>query len=552
VIGCTKDEEHIKNTGNAEINPFGTINPSEVTGEIINWNEFMIRTSLDVNSDIFQNFNIGNSNSSTELLVTTNTDNEELLVSQVQVFVYEDVTTYTFVVLENNEDNSFRNLILRTEDHIDFEAFIALYNPTIEWLNSNQNTTAYEGSVEVYPYSGNYLITTESSSSMSCSYAMQVIWECDAGRNHGPQHHPCIGGNEVVGVNITETCIPSYPEEGGGGDNGGDNGVPWQGGNNGGGENAGGSNEDGTDRNLVTLPNRNIDCSANLNAYYSQSSPFNVDLAEVSQCNDSISTSLVEANEKFMCIYNKLTQSPKFKDLFIDTFGESQELNVSFKISDTLNSNGRCLPNNLQYNANTNEIINSDMQILISKNYIESSSAIAVAKTILHESIHAYLMVKHYGCNQGSPIEGWDDVDLSELLDEYLFECEMLQGQHEFMFNYMIPTMSEILESLKDDLIPQNHQSAAEDYLFINETNPTVDPNNGEYIQDTPWDWDEFFKYLSISGLQNSSAFHFEIGSLNSQEEINQGIDNETPKAKNFIKYAISVGVNMFKKECNE
>ena len=41
------------------------------------------------------------------------------------------------------------------------------------------------------------------------------------------------------------------------------------------------------------------------------------------------------------------------------------------------------------------------------------------------------------------------------------------------MFNFIIPTMTEILNDLKDDLIPISNQNAVESDLFINETNPT-------------------------------------------------------------------------------
>ena len=286
-----------------------------------------------------------------------------------------------------------------------------------------------------------------------------------------------------------------------------------------------------------------------INSDYSQLSPFNVNLIEVYPC-EIIDTSNVIYNQKFMCIYDKLTQSPKFKDLFIDTFGESESLNVTFKISDTLSTAGLCDPN-IIYNPVTGQITSADIDIIIQKTYLQNSSAIAVAKTILHESIHAYLMLKQYGCEQGTPFEEWNDVDLGEILNEYFQECETLQGQHEFMFNFMVPTMSQILADIKDVLVPENHQQIAENELFINEEDPSMYPD-GSYMYDVIWDWGTFYKYLSMSGLQNSSAFHLEIGVLNTPEDINQGIDNESVEVKNFKKYAVEIGNNMFKKECDE
>jgi len=39
-----------------------------------------------------------------------------------------------------------------------------------------------------------------------------------------------------------------------------------------------------------------------------------------------------------------------------------------------------------------------------------------------------------------------------------------------------------------------SHQQGAEEgYMFINETNPTIDANTSEIVYDAPWDWDSFF-----------------------------------------------------------
>lgn len=133
---------------------------------------------------------------------------------------------------------------------------------------------------------------------------------------------------------------------------------------------------------------------------------------------------------------------------------------------------------------------------------------------------------------------------MSELLEEYNLECSPQQGQHEFMFNYMIPAMSEILAYLKDALIPLHQQTQAEQLMFINELNPSTYPD-GSYIQDTPWSWNEFYKYLSMAGLHNSSAFHFAIGA-------EEPIENQTPEYKNFNQYAYEIGTNSFKIQCDE
>lgn len=264
-------------------------------------------------------------------------------------------------------------------------------------------------------------------------------------------------------------------------------------------------------------------------------SPFNVDLELVRP------TVLNPEPEKikFMCIYNKLIKSQKFKKLFVDTFGDSENMHVQFKIVNnisptppsTTEPNGVTKTRALSVNPTTGEIVKYNAVIEINKSNMGISS-ISLAKTILHESIHAYLTVKQYGCNQGTSLEGYDDVELSELLNMYFSTACPTQSDHEFMFDSLLPIMSEILADIKDDLIPLSHQqSAEEDYSFIDESNPTG--------PEVPWDWNQFFKYLSMAGLQNSDAFQFEM------------LPTTSTKHQNFNSY-ISIGIGGFSPNCND
>lgn len=106
------------------------------------------------------------------------------------------------------------------------------------------------------------------------------------------------------------------------------------------------------------------------------------------------------------------------------------------------------------------------------------------------------------------------------------------------MFNFLVPTMSEILADLKNDLIPQNHQQAAETRQFVNEENPTID-DFGNYVRDVPWSQSEFYKYMSLVGLHENSAFHLELGD-------NEPEEDQTPQYRNFNQYGIEVGTDNF------
>ena len=293
-----------------------------------------------------------------------------------------------------------------------------------------------------------------------------------------------------------------------------------------------------TDSGGCTLVTEDDECSVSdldFNSYYSQFSPFQVDLIEVQPSCEGISTNDID-NEKFMCLYNKLIQSNKYKALFLKTFEESQNLNVKFKLSDTLSVNGRTkVPPGSTINSQTGDLI-LNVEIYINSNYLQSTSAIGAARTILHESIHAYLILKHLNCNLGTPFEELvDDINnksLEELLNYYYATSCPTEEEHEFMFDKMIPAMSEILADIRDALIPLTHRQLAEsDMSFKDENNP-----NGPTVA---WNWNDFYKYLSMDGLQNTDSFQWNIPPGSHLEE-------------NFIKYARTYGRDSFRKECNE
>jgi hypothetical protein len=180
------------------------------------------------------------------------------------MYNYNGVTTYTFVIVENNDGNAFRNLVLRMEDDIEFEAYIAIYTPTDAWLDADHNTTPYEGQVNMFPFTGTYQ-TVVTESTVECHFTIEIDWECDAGLNHPPgtPANICNGGAEVVGVRIYEVC--SGGTNGGGPDNGG---FPFpdpdnpSNGDGTGGNTGGNSNGDGNNLPLdgvMTKPKKELD-----------------------------------------------------------------------------------------------------------------------------------------------------------------------------------------------------------------------------------------------------------------------------------------------------
>ncbi|WP_428743080.1 hypothetical protein [Tenacibaculum sp.] len=250
----------------------------------------------------------------------------------------------------------------------------------------------------------------------------------------------------------------------------------------------------------------------NENFDLTQKSPFKVDMTQVL---DSIQLPTVTpdnkiAAEKFKCIYDKVIKSPKFKDLFINLFDVNKDINVKFEIADDFvtkpdrtQTNGNCKLEN--YSLNTDgSIKTANVLIKINKNKLTATSFelsnVLMAKTIIHESIHAYLSVKRKDCNAGTTIDYLNNLEFKELIEEYYDgTCATKQEQHGFMFDYMVPTLSQIFTEVRDDLIPQsniNYVESASFDILGNSTN---------------WSWQDFYYYSSLEGLHETESFKSEI-----------------------------------------
>lgn len=119
-----------------------------------------------------------------------------------------------------------------------------------------------------------------------------------------------------------------------------------------------------------------------------------------------------------------------------------------------------------------------------------SQTKIENAKTILHEYIHAYLFVK-----AGNPATGVDFVKLLNIM--YPTPNE----QHDFMYNNMVPTMQKVLGEIRDLVTTQARRTILEKEYIMRPmaiTNPSIS---------TPWIWNEYYKSISINGLEESSCY---------------------------------------------
>ena len=256
-------------------------------------------------------------------------------------------------------------------------------------------------------------------------------------------------------------------------------------------------NDKSANADSISCPNEDVividPACVNENAALSENSPFTVNLSNVNPCieDETIDTSQVEDNEEFMCIYTALTNTTGFKNLFINTFGESVDINVTFQLVD--------LPGRAGIIDFAAGAVNVDNQIIqINKTHLDTKHPFWVARTIIHEAIHAYLNVKVFECVSGTTVESLDDKDLEELLIEMEYDClNTAVSDHDLIFNGLIEHMEEILEEAFPDLV------APEDF------NPNINyfPPNANTDDPIPFGWTSGYHYISLSGLSGTSGF---------------------------------------------
>jgi len=243
---------------------------------------------------------------------------------------------------------------------------------------------------------------------------------------------------------------------------------------------------------MILNPELHIDINA------SSKSPMNIDRT-------AIDTNTPEGS-KFNTIYESLLTSPQFKELFVDLFDNNNRFNVKFQIATIVSG----------VNGNTDTDMNNPTlnTITINPAFLNSSNKMEIAKTIIHECIHAYLNVKLCDAGQGLSIPSLNNLDFYNVVNTQFNGFSPGQNQHNFIYNYMIPTMVTILSQVKDSLVtPTNNLEMLG--LTMHIPAGTIG---------SPFVWADFYHNLSLSGLQSCSFFQNEIGTFNPTIVINQAL----------------------------
>ncbi|GAA4237713.1 hypothetical protein GCM10022291_25380 [Postechiella marina] len=230
-------------------------------------------------------------------------------------------------------------------------------------------------------------------------------------------------------------------------------------------------------------------------------SPFNVDLELVKPSE----TSPEHEKTLFICIYNKLLKSPQFKELFKNVFEDNERLHVKFEFATDLEPTKGASTQVISHLVSNGNVIGINQTIKLNKDWYGARSDIKIAQSILHECIHAYLNVKQLECKETITLTQINAWKLDDLINQIYSENKSCifsnepanQDDHHFMFNNLVPNMANIISQLKNDLISEQHQTQAEADAFYNSVTNASEPFN----------WNDFFKYLAMDGLNETTVF---------------------------------------------
>lgn len=214
-------------------------------------------------------------------------------------------------------------------------------------------------------------------------------------------------------------------------------------------------------------------------------------------------------------------KSPKFIELFTDLFGPNSKFNVKFQIGPVANSsNGDTKTDVL------NPILNT---ITISPSFLLNNNNMTIAKTIIHECIHAYLNVKMVNPNIGMSIPTLNTMEFCDVLNQQYNNFSPGQNQHNFIYNYMLPTLETILADVKPLLATTtNNLEMNSVYVHIPfDSSPS-----------TLFNWNDYYHNLALSGLQSSTFFQNEIGTIT--------IINGVPTVTNTINQTLMQSYNQY------
>ena len=373
--------------------------------------------------------------------------NNFTIVENKDIYTYKDdsSTTYTIsIVKENQEPNSFSNLIVKFNDNGETTAKIMNYYPEQEYLNAyyNDPLTPFKGKASYEPIGYEDALDGLHSRSITCTHITIIYCSYEYTHVAGPScsEHTYPVTYTVCTLDEVEPPVIEAPDE----ENTG----------------GGGSNTNPTPPNLC----QPISKDGNLG-------DVNI-LGDTEDCVEEeeaidlkIDDSELVGKEK--CINNHMNRvdTPFIRDILKNFNGETSEFDINIKSQEKVFTNeGK--PNQEEVRGQTSYRSDSKvLQIKISSSQMTNSRALQVARTLLHEYIHAEMFRKLY---TAYPTSG--EILFRATFENYEGEEFAASAQHETMAALYVNLMRDALKDFHKKVLVGDYN-----YLTDNGANPLPD-----------------------------------------------------------------------------
>ncbi|RED97545.1 hypothetical protein C7460_112156 [Marinoscillum furvescens DSM 4134] len=205
-------------------------------------------------------------------------------------------------------------------------------------------------------------------------------------------------------------------------------------------------------------------------------------------------------NDCVQDIWNKMKQNDVGYETLTNFLGDSPKAELCLDIKD------------IGDDANGNTDPSESGKVIINLNSTKlNRSKLSIARTLLHEMIHAELIglvIKAGGYDDfQNYAKNYDDEFLA--IWDYIEEFGKSGWQHEYMADNYITYISSGLKLLEAFYVSSSFKNAV---------------NNGYYddVIGEPWSWDNFYKYMAWEGLHKTEQFQTDIIDENLKNKYDQ------------------------------
>ncbi|MGI0105367.1 hypothetical protein [Salinimicrobium sp. WS361] len=324
----------------------------------------------------------------------------------------------------------FDNLVINELNSKEFTMRILRYKPDPKWLLSKDKLLPYSGLIEFYTIEGEKIGEMELENGKQIhTKSIQKGFSTTCTYTFGNEICSGSGSTERCLITYSESCTTTYtPEERT--NESIDDGSEGSYSGGGGGTSSGGTTtspileekeEDPTNTECIMDSNGN--CFGEIEKPTEEEDKINTDNLN-NDCVEGIIEKLQVKDSQLSVIPDLGTEVSHLSQIILDLFKTSNEYHLNFKIGDATNANGHA--RNAYTSPSSNRLGEFTFTITLDQGYIENASQLAIARTIIHESLHAYLGYLY----QDDPT-----TTFMQKLNRYRTEKSKL-GEHEFMTQF--------------------------------------------------------------------------------------------------------------------